>query len=74
MFSLSRSVPPLRISHAACLQLNERRGRAHNAHKPSTALGIEKDSDLGSLYGDPRFDELVAHAREKAAAAKKPNE
>jgi Tfp pilus assembly protein PilF len=33
-------------------------------------LGIEKDSDLKSLHGDPRFDDLVAHAKERAAIQK----
>jgi tetratricopeptide (TPR) repeat protein len=32
------------------------------------ALGIESDSDLKSLHGDPRFDTTVAHAKEHAAA------
>ena len=32
------------------------------------ALGIESDSDLKSLHGDPRFDAVVAHAKERAAA------
>ena len=36
---------------------------------PSDALGMEKDPDLKSLQGDPRFDALVAHAKERAAAA-----
>jgi tetratricopeptide (TPR) repeat protein len=31
---------------------------------------IELDLDLKSLYGDPRFAALVAHARERAAALK----
>ena len=35
-------------------------------------LGIEKDPDLKSLHGDPRFDALVAHAKKRAAAASKP--
>ncbi len=36
---------------------------------PSDDLTIEKDPDLQSLHGDPRFTALVAHAKEKAAAA-----
>ena len=36
------------------------------------ALGMEKDPDLQSLHGDPRFDALVAYAKERAAAAQKP--
>jgi eukaryotic-like serine/threonine-protein kinase len=39
---------------------------------PEIALGIEKDSDLKSLRGDPRFDALLAHAQE-LAASRKPN-
>jgi non-specific serine/threonine protein kinase/serine/threonine-protein kinase len=31
-------------------------------------LGIDKDPDLKSLHGDPRFDALVAKARQLAAA------
>jgi non-specific serine/threonine protein kinase/serine/threonine-protein kinase len=31
------------------------------------SLGIEKDSDFKSLHGDPRFDALVAYAKEHAA-------
>ena len=38
---------------------------------PSLDLGIENDSDLQSLHGDPRFDAIVAHAKERAAAAAK---
>jgi serine/threonine protein kinase len=36
-------------------------------------LGIDKDPDLKSLHGDPRFAALVAHAKERAAAAQKPH-
>jgi eukaryotic-like serine/threonine-protein kinase len=38
---------------------------------PNDCLDMEKDSDLKSLHGDPRFDALVAHAKERAAAAQK---
>src|SRR6185437_8047891 len=34
---------------------------------------IEQDSDLKLLHGDSRFAALLAHARERAAAAKKPD-
>jgi hypothetical protein len=34
---------------------------------PVTDLGVEKDSDLNSLHGDPRFVLLIAHAKERAA-------
>ena len=40
---------------------------------PNMDLGIETDPDLRSLHGDPRFDALVAHAKERAAAGQKPN-
>jgi len=33
---------------------------------PDIALDIEKDPDLKSLHGNPRFDALVAHAHEVA--------
>jgi hypothetical protein len=35
----------------------------------STGSNIEKDPDLKSLHGDPRFVHLVAHAKERAAVA-----
>ena len=38
---------------------------------PDGDLSIEKEPDLKSLHGDPRFDALVAHAKERAAAAMK---
>jgi hypothetical protein len=34
---------------------------------------MEKNPNLKSLHGDPRFDALVADAKEKAAVAQKPN-
>jgi serine/threonine protein kinase/tetratricopeptide (TPR) repeat protein len=34
---------------------------------------IDKDNDLKSLRGDPRFAALVAHAKERVAAAQKPH-
>jgi serine/threonine protein kinase/Tfp pilus assembly protein PilF len=40
---------------------------------PFVDLGIEKDTDLQSLHGDPRFAVLIGHAKERAAAAQKPN-
>ncbi len=33
---------------------------------PSDSLGLEKDPDLESLHGDPRFDGVVADARIRA--------
>jgi len=41
--------------------------------QPSMDLGIEKDTNLKSLHGDPRFDAIVADAKERAAAAQRPN-
>lgn len=40
---------------------------------PTFDLAIEEDPLLKSLHGDPRFGVLVAHAKERAAAARKPN-
>jgi eukaryotic-like serine/threonine-protein kinase len=40
---------------------------------PYLTLRMEKDSDLKPLHGDPRFAALVAHAKERAAAAQAPN-
>lgn len=34
-------------------------------------LGLDKDPDLKSLQGDPRFTALVAHAKERATATQK---
>jgi non-specific serine/threonine protein kinase/serine/threonine-protein kinase len=39
---------------------------------PAIDLVIEKDSDFQSLHGDSRFAALVSHAKERAAAARKP--
>lgn len=36
---------------------------------PNEMLALQNDDDLKSLRGDPRFTALVAHARERAAAA-----
>ena len=44
-------------------------GAIDHGLRSSTDLGIEKDPDLNSLHADPRFAPLVAHAKEKAAAA-----
>jgi serine/threonine protein kinase len=38
--------------------------------QPNYDLGIEKDPDLKSLHGDPRFAALVAHAKQRAAVPK----
>jgi serine/threonine protein kinase len=40
---------------------------------PNIALNMEKDPDLSALNKDARFTSLVAHAKERAAAAQKPN-
>ena len=34
---------------------------------PGDALGIDTDSDLASLHGDPRFSALIAHAKQVAS-------
>jgi hypothetical protein len=39
--------------------------------EPAVDLFIEKNPDFKSLHGDPRFDALVAHAKERAAAVPK---
>jgi serine/threonine protein kinase len=39
--------------------------------EPAIDLFIEKNPDFKSLHGDPRFDALVAHAKERAAAVPK---
>jgi hypothetical protein len=36
-------------------------------------LAIDKDPDLKTLHGNPRFATLVTHAKERAAAAQAPN-
>jgi non-specific serine/threonine protein kinase/serine/threonine-protein kinase len=41
--------------------------------RPGADLGMDTDPDLKSLHGDPRFAALVAHAKERAAAAQKRN-
>ena len=35
---------------------------------PDLDLGMNKDTDLKSLHGDPRFEALVSRAKERAAA------
>ena len=40
---------------------------------PNIALNMEQDPDLAALHSDPQFSELVAHAKERAAAAQKTN-
>jgi serine/threonine protein kinase/Flp pilus assembly protein TadD len=60
--------------------MEERQGKTDEALKllaeavdhglsPGDSLGIEKDSDLKPLHGDPRFEALVKHVKERAAAA-----
>jgi eukaryotic-like serine/threonine-protein kinase len=40
---------------------------------PFVAAVMPRDSDLISLHGDPQFETLVSRAKERAAAARKPN-
>jgi non-specific serine/threonine protein kinase/serine/threonine-protein kinase len=40
---------------------------------PYGDLAIDKDPDLRSLHGDPRFAAIVADAKDRAAAAQKPH-
>jgi eukaryotic-like serine/threonine-protein kinase len=35
---------------------------------PRIGLVIEKDADFKALHGDPKFDELIAHAKQRAVA------
>ena len=44
----------------------------HGLHS-STGLDMDKDPDLKTLHGDPRFAALVAHAKERAATSQRPN-
>jgi non-specific serine/threonine protein kinase/serine/threonine-protein kinase len=39
---------------------------------PELDLGIASDPDLEALHGDPRFDAIVSHARERASTSPKP--
>ena len=40
---------------------------------PNGDLGIEKEPDFKSLRSDTRFAALIARAKQRAAAARKPN-
>jgi eukaryotic-like serine/threonine-protein kinase len=40
---------------------------------PNIALNMGNDPDLSALHKDPRFTSLLAYAKERAAAAQKPN-
>jgi eukaryotic-like serine/threonine-protein kinase len=44
----------------------------HGLH-PRVDLKIEREPKFNSLHGDPRFAVLVTHAKQRAAAAQKPN-
>jgi len=70
----------LSVYNLACLEA--RQGRRNEALSllretvdhglsPAQDVDMEKDPDLKSLHGDPRFTALVAHAKEKAAAQQK---
>ena len=47
------------------------RGAVDHGLPRNALMGIEEDPDLKSLHGDPRFDALVAQAKERAAATQK---
>jgi hypothetical protein len=38
-------------------------------YHPVIAFGLEKDPDLKPLHGNPRFQSIVAEAKQSAAAA-----
>jgi eukaryotic-like serine/threonine-protein kinase len=41
---------------------------------PDLDLGIERDPDLQALHGDPRFEALVIHAKERAEGTQQPKQ
>jgi len=43
-----------------------------NGLAPETDLNMEKDTALEPIHGDPRFEAVVSHAKDVAAAAQKP--
>jgi len=45
----------------------------HHGLSPHTGVNMERDEDLKSLLGDPRFTALVAQGKKVAAAAQAPN-
>ncbi len=74
--------PETAISRYALGTIAARRGERDKAFSllseavdhglPGYALkGIEKDPDLKSLHGDPRFDTLATRAKERAAGTHK---
>jgi non-specific serine/threonine protein kinase/serine/threonine-protein kinase len=69
-FNLALAVALKGDSNEALLLLRQ---AVDHGLRPKLALGIETDPDLQSLHGDPRFGALVSYARQKAAAAQKPN-
>jgi eukaryotic-like serine/threonine-protein kinase len=52
--------------------LSDLRDAVDHGLPPDLDLGIETDPDLKSLHGDPRFETLVIHAKERAAEKQKP--
>jgi eukaryotic-like serine/threonine-protein kinase len=51
--------------------LSDLREAVDHGLPPNLDLGIETDPDLKSLHGDPRFETLVIHAKERAAEKQK---
>ena len=52
---------------------NNLRFAVEHALAAETRQGIETDPDFKSLHGDPGFEALVAHTKERAASTQKPN-
>ena len=69
-----------RLARSAALQGRSQRAMSllleaiDQGFAPDSDLGIEKDSALKSLHGNPRFEALVMHAKERAASSQKPDQ
>jgi serine/threonine protein kinase len=70
----------LTLYNLACTKAREGNGKEslellsqtlEHGLEPGMALGIDKDPDLNSLHGNPRFEALVARAKERAAATQR---
>jgi tetratricopeptide (TPR) repeat protein len=73
--------PDVALSLYNLAMVEEREGKRDEALKhlreavdhglsSANSLGIQTDPDLKSLHGDPGFEALVAHAKERSAAPK----